>query len=180
MKERIFTKPITVDGVKKECFLRPCESVDYLICRNGTRDIANAPDPSMDVYYENIATIACGGKHLLFGDETISSELEERIRAGSEDVISEFDPKHVSEKDVEELHLIAEILQYKQNDLTKEGAMMRRRDLSADSLSIDRFITRYICYMPFNLGMESFGTTMNKFLVEKDLLEELKQSHEQN
>ncbi|GFH55531.1 predicted protein [Chaetoceros tenuissimus] len=177
-KERIFTKQITVDGIERECFLPPCEPLDCCICKIGTEEHANAPDTSMDIYYENIARLACGGKHLLFEEETISSKLEEKIRNGYENVISEFGT--ATKDEIVDMHIIAEMLQYNENDMTKEEVERRSRELSGDRLSIDRFITLYICYVPFNLGKGTFGASMNKFLLEMNVLEDLKAVHEQD
>ena len=175
--EKIFTKPIIVDGIKKECFLRPCEPLDYFNVSNGTKVLENAVFASMDIYYENIARLACGGKHVLFEEETISSELEDRIRGGGyEDVLSEFDPESLKEDEVMDMHLITEMLQYKESHLPKENVKDRIKGLSGDRLSVDRFITLYICYSPFNLG-ESIGGTMNKFVIETKSLQELKTYH---
>ena len=104
-KERIFTKQITVNGIKKECFLPPCEPLDCCICKIGTEELANVPDASMDKYYENIARLACGGKHLLFEEETLSSKLEEMIRNGYENVVSEF--KSAMKDEIMDMHVIA-------------------------------------------------------------------------
>ncbi|GFH58364.1 hypothetical protein CTEN210_14840 [Chaetoceros tenuissimus] len=170
---RIINKPVIVNDIKRECFLRPCEPLDYNICANRIfiteKYIANAAVASMNTYYQNIATLACGGKHLLFGDDTISSCLEEKIRNGYEDVISEFDPESMMENEVMELHLVAGMLQYKESDLTKECTIR-------SYVSVDRFITLYICYVHFDLGKETFGGTMNKFIIEMKFLEELKKS----
>ncbi|GFH47840.1 hypothetical protein CTEN210_04316 [Chaetoceros tenuissimus] len=175
LKERIFTKPIIIDGVEKECFLPPCESLDYLTCRSRKGDVT---DESMGVYYQNIARLACGGKHILFGNDTISSQLEEKIRKRYEDVILELDHSSVPANNIIDMHVIADILQYKESDLTKEDIIMRSKDLSGDILSVDTFITLYICYMPFNFGIQCFTTTVNKNIVETSLLEELKLLHE--
>ncbi|GFH46351.1 hypothetical protein CTEN210_02825 [Chaetoceros tenuissimus] len=179
-KERIFTKQITVDGIKRECFLPPCEPIDSYICTNGVEELTNGPDTSMDIYYENISRLACGRKHILFEEETISSNLEEKIRNGCENVISDFCPKSVMKDEIMNMHVIAEILQYNENDMTKEDVERRSSELSGDRLSIDRFITLYICYVPFNLGKKAFGVPMNKFLLEMNVLDDLKAVHEQD
>ncbi|GFH47829.1 hypothetical protein CTEN210_04305 [Chaetoceros tenuissimus] len=174
-KERIFTEPITIDGIEKECFLRPCGLVDYVVCSNTQEKSAKAASKSMDMYYKNIARLACGGKHLLFEEEVISSVLEEQIRTGYEDIVSDFDPKSVKIGEAYDLYLLAELLQYQETKLTKGDIIKRSRDLSCDRLSIDRFMTLYICYMPFNLGTEDFGGA-DKFLLELCFLKKLKEA----
>lgn len=176
VKEKIFTKPITVDGKEKKCFLGPCPQVDYFVCRTVPKDIEYAAFKTLDIYYETIARLACGGKHPLFDDETISSKLEENIRIGYKAVLSEFDPKSVTEEEIMDMHLIAETLQYDENYFTKEDLMRCNDELSGDRLSIDRFIILYICFTTFNLGKG----TMNKFSFELNLLEELKRAHKQD
>ncbi|GFH47851.1 hypothetical protein CTEN210_04327 [Chaetoceros tenuissimus] len=69
--KRVFAKPIKVNGIEKQCFLRPCEPLDYYLCNiNSDTD---TDSKSLDIFYENMTKMACGGKHLLFGDDTISS-----------------------------------------------------------------------------------------------------------
>ncbi|GFH47834.1 hypothetical protein CTEN210_04310 [Chaetoceros tenuissimus] len=169
-KERILDTPITVNGIEKECFLRPCGPLDYFNCTNSSEGIENVNLTSMDVYYKNFATLACGGKHLLFGDETISSQLEEKIQKGYENVLSEFDPNSVTDDDVIALHVMAEMLQYsKESDLAHYNAVRQKCNLS-----VDRFITLYVCYEHFELGKKIFKLNKNKFIVERNLRIDLK------
>ena len=117
--QRIYTKPIIVYGIEKECFLRPCEPIDFLLCRTSSLDnFDNAASASMDTYYENIARLACGGTHPIFGDYTISYQLEEKVRLGYEDVISEFDHKSLRKEEILAIQSIVEALLYNQVDLT--------------------------------------------------------------
>lgn len=169
-KGRICTKPLIVNGIEKECFLRPCESFDYFLCKPSSDYIYNALRTPMDIFYENIATLACGGKHLLFGNETISSQLEERIQRSHENVLSEFDPGTLKEEEISAMERTAVMLQY---SWTKCDFMGKKRS----SLSVERFITLYICWERFHLGKHRVGENLDKFEIETNFLRDLKNSH---
>ncbi|GFH47827.1 hypothetical protein CTEN210_04303 [Chaetoceros tenuissimus] len=175
LKGRTCTKPITVNGIEKECFLRPCEPLDYFLCTTSYESNKNALCASMDIFYENIATLACGGKHLIFGDKTISSVLEEQIRTHYEGVLSEFDPGTLKEHEISAMARTGKMLQYKESYLAKYDLMSVR-----SSLSVDRFITLYICFEPLGLGKRILGENVNKFEIEKILLRELKSCQVKN
>ncbi|GFH47835.1 predicted protein [Chaetoceros tenuissimus] len=183
-KQRVYTKPIIVDGIEKECFLPPCEPIDFLVCRNRLQNFNNAASSSMDTYYKNIAILACAGKHLLFGDETISSELENKIRLGYENVISEFDPKSLRKDEVFAMNSIAEALLDKDNDLA------RRKDVpnTSSDFSVERFLTLYI-FIGSISGGKHLGKKLcdqipyrniDKFDIETQFLHDLKDAHEKN
>ncbi|GFH47853.1 hypothetical protein CTEN210_04329 [Chaetoceros tenuissimus] len=168
-KDRVYTKPIKVNGIEKECFLHPCESIDYYLCTYAC-DKHNENDPSsMDVFYENLAKLACGGKHLLFGNETISSKLEEKIRTSYDDVISEFDIKSLVKGELDAMMSSLENLVHTETALTEDEL----KEISKE-LSVDRFITLYICFEPLNLGDQM----CNKFEIEADLLKKVKSQHD--
>ncbi|GFH55758.1 bromodomain and WD repeat-containing 1-like [Chaetoceros tenuissimus] len=169
--QRVYTKLIIVNEIEKECFLRPCESHDYYLCTCNSGDTLS----SMDTFYKNIATLACGGKHLLFGDDTISSRLEEKIEIDFKDVISEFDPNTLYGYEITAMKNIASLLPYKEIDLdlTEEFIMRTMRSI----LSVDRFFTLYVCFESYNLskyitGQEDF----DKFKLERDCLQFWKSS----
>ncbi|GFH47838.1 predicted protein [Chaetoceros tenuissimus] len=170
-KGRIFTKPISINGIERECFLRPCEFLDYYVCTLSPPSNNEARFASMDLYYENIARLACGGKHILFGDQTISSQLEEKIRTGFEDVISEFNPETVKEEEISAMEKIVEMIQFKESYLTNH-------DLRRSSLPVDKFITLYICYGSFDLSKQIVGGNLDKFEIETNLLRQLKRGHD--
>ncbi|GFH50939.1 hypothetical protein CTEN210_07415 [Chaetoceros tenuissimus] len=162
--ERVYTKPIKVNGLKKESFLRPCEWLDHYLCTcNGGKALA-----SMDVFYKNLAKLVCGRKHVLFGNETISSQLEEKIRTSYEDVISEFDTKSLKKGELDAMKNISEKLMYPETRLANDEL-----GISKD-LSVDRFITLYICIKLSKRGNQAY----NQFLIETELLQKLKSRHE--
>lgn len=162
-KGRIFTKPITVDGIEKECFIRPCESLDHILCASISEINGDA---SIDVFYKNIAILACGGKHLLFGKDTISSELEEKIRLCYEDVISEIDPETLKEHEGRFMESFLPKLMYPETTLTKDNVISSRSDLS-----VDRFITLYICWERLDLHRQF---AVDKFKIEMFAFQQIK------
>ena len=126
----------------------------------------------MDAFYENIATLACGGKHKLFGNETITPHLQEMIRAGYEDVLSEFDPSSCTKDKIIALLCTVELLKLK-NDSYDEITVRGKQSVSID-LSTDRFITLYICYEPFHLHKQTFCEDVNKFTFEIEIIDKLR------
>ncbi|GFH47843.1 hypothetical protein CTEN210_04319 [Chaetoceros tenuissimus] len=165
-KGRIFTKPVIINGIEKECFLRPCEYIDYHVISSSQ----NVEDrlASMDIFYENIARLSCGGKHVLFGNDIISSRLEEELIKGYE--VVEFEPESLTKDDRMSMLIAARLLQYKESDLTA-------LDLGCNDISVDRFIALYILLnRQSSLKFECF----DKFLNEAKLLKELKKKSESN
>ncbi|GFH44495.1 predicted protein [Chaetoceros tenuissimus] len=176
-KGRIFTKPLIVNETEKECFLRPYESFDYFLCKPSS---LHALCESMETFYKNIATLACGGKHLLFGDETISSQLEEKIRICYEDVIFEFDPGTLKEEEISDMERTAEMLRLEESYWTKyhtlwyEESYWTKYHTKRSSLSVERFITLYIC-LGFHPGKKRGN--LDKFKIETNFVQALRYRH---
>lgn len=171
-KGRIFTKPIIINGIERQCFLRPSEKFDYTLCGNSCDSLNNALCSSMDAFYKNIATLACGGNHLVFGNETISPQLQEKIQIFHEDLLSDFDPKTLKEEEISAMERTAELLQYWDRYWTDHNRVHKR-----STLSVDRFITLYICYEPFDLVKQGAGGYLDKFEIEANVLKQLKMCH---
>ncbi|GFH47837.1 hypothetical protein CTEN210_04313 [Chaetoceros tenuissimus] len=168
---RIFTKPVIVNGIERECCLGPCEQLDYRLCTTGTEN--NMPF-SMDIYYENIAILACGGNHKMFGDETITPLLQEKIRLGYKELLSEFDPSSFTKDEVIAMLCMTEVLKLQNESYDEIGLTRKDNKASIEVLSLDRFITMYICYGPFNLYKQAFGNEVNKFTCEINILDKLR------
>ncbi|GFH47836.1 predicted protein [Chaetoceros tenuissimus] len=172
-QERIFTKPLIVNGVEMECFLRPSEKLDYFLCRKDS--IENARLASMDAFYENVARLACGGKHPIFGDDTLSLQLQEKMSSEEyEDLFLYFDRGSFAIEEMaltdrdrftrEEISTVLNISQIIKYQIDSYGMNAADRDnLLFHDLSVDQFITIYICYEPLNLHKKFFGYDFDKF-----------------
>ncbi|GFH47832.1 predicted protein [Chaetoceros tenuissimus] len=169
-KGRIFTKPIIVNGIERECFLRPSEKLDYFLCRKDS--IENARLASMDAFYENVARLACGGTHPIFGDDTISSKLQKEISTPDyEDILSDFDHDSFTEEKITAMLNLAVVLKYQ---IDVYGRIAASKDfLHCYELSIDHFITLYICYEPLDIHQQTFGYNFYRFSLETELLQKL-------
>ena len=166
-KGRIFTKPIIVNGVKRECFLRPSEKLDYFNCHMNAAQ--NTKLASMDTLYENIARLVCGGTHPVFDDDTLSLQLQEKISTTDyEEFPVDFDHGFVTEEKITSLLHIIEILMY-QTDVYDKIAP-NQEDLHYYELSVDDFITLYTCYKPYNIN--------DRLSLETGLLQSLKKCNE--
>ena len=166
-KGRIFTKPIIVNGVKRECFLRPSEKLDYALCQLNAAQ--NTKLASMDILYENIARLACGGTHPVFDDDTLSLQLQEKMSTTDyEDFPVDFDHGIVTEEKIISLFHILEILMH-QTDIYDKIAP-NQEDLHCYELSVDHFITLYTRYKRYNMN--------DRFRLETGLLQRLKKCNE--
>lgn len=164
--KRIYNKPIQVNGIEKECFLRPSETLDHLLCiREG--DVT----PNLDIFYKNVANLACGGKHLLFGNKTISSELEEKINIGLEHVVSDFDPNTLNSNEMDAMRLILPMLRREESDFLEDCLTTMSNDLS-----VDRFLTIYICFESYGLCtiITRLDRNWDKVMIERNTLEGFK------
>ncbi|GFH60343.1 hypothetical protein CTEN210_16819 [Chaetoceros tenuissimus] len=165
-KGRIFTKPIIVNGKQRECFLRPSKKLDYYLCHMNTTQITRLA--SMDTFYENVARLACGGKHPIFGDDTISLKLQEKI--STEDYKKfpiDFDRGSFTGEKVSTMLNIAEILKYQTN--IYDQIAPKQEDLHCYELSVDQFITIYVCYEPYEINQQ-----FDRFRLGTGFLQELK------
>lgn len=173
--ERVYTKTIAVNGIVKECNLRPCEQLDYLVSQSIVQHPPEIAEfSSIDKFYESIATLACGGKHPLFGDETVSTEFQEMIGASYEDIFSSFDSQPISEIEIMSLfHISIQLMLGTTGHMDWESA---RETLISTSLSLspERFLAIYICFEPLNLGKDTNYDVLDKFRSEKMFLEDLR------
>ena len=166
----ILTNLFKVDAFVEKCLLRPSEKLDYHLCRVDT--IEKARLASMDAFYWNVASLACGGTHPIFGDNTISSQLKKKIRTRYEDVLSDFDHGSFTEENIIAMLNIAEILKYPTDAY---GFICPDRGvLHCYELSVDQFITLYICYEPLNIHEQTFGNDFDRFRPETKLLQKLR------
>ncbi|GFH47825.1 hypothetical protein CTEN210_04301 [Chaetoceros tenuissimus] len=177
-KGRIFTKPVTVKGIERECFLRPSELLDYYLCcmRNAQNTRLASLDTffsSMDAFYENMARLACGGTHPIFGEDTISLKLQEKIRKGYEDIFLDFDCGSFTKEQFSTVLNIAVVLKY-QIEVYGRIAPSKHEHLHGFELSVDQFITLYICYEAFDLHKQTFRYDFDRFRLEQIFLQELK------
>lgn len=69
--ERVWTEDINIDGKSCKCVLRPSPGIDSDV----SGSVENLETCSIKTLYRNLATIACGGKHLIFGEETLRPSL---------------------------------------------------------------------------------------------------------
>ncbi|GFH47844.1 hypothetical protein CTEN210_04320 [Chaetoceros tenuissimus] len=173
--ERVYSKTISVNGIEKECYLRPCEQLDYLVSQSIVQHPPEiAVHSSIDKFYEIIATLAYGGKHPLFGDETVSTEFQEMISASYEDIFSSFDSQPVSELEIMSLfHISIQLMLGTTGHIDWEST---RENLIRTSLGLspERFIAIYICFEPLNLGKDTDYDVLDKFRSEKMFLEDLR------
>ncbi|GFH47842.1 hypothetical protein CTEN210_04318 [Chaetoceros tenuissimus] len=167
--QRVYTKSIKVNGLEKQCFLRPCETFDYFLCTLNSGDTR----ASMDTFYKNLASLSCGGKNLLFGDDTISSQLEKKIKTEVKDVISDY-PNTLQTSELITMRTFAALLQYKKTDLDLKEELI-------GSLQIDQFFILYLCFESYNLCEYITGKEFSdKFNIESDFLQGLKSYHDES
>lgn len=171
--ERVYTKQIIVDGVEKESSLRPCETMDYLVSQEIVQLSPEVLEfASIDTFYENMAILAGGGTHPIFGNETIAPKLQEMINEKSyEGIFSDFSPKNVTE---DEIRAMVKILSHLMLGKHVQFQWESLRENSIVDLSVERFIAFYICFETINLDITNIFKDWDKFQSEQRYLQELR------
>ncbi|GFH47845.1 hypothetical protein CTEN210_04321 [Chaetoceros tenuissimus] len=174
--ERVYTKQkqFIVDGVEKESSMRPCEKiVSQEIVRLPPENFECA---SIDTFYENMAILAGGGTHPIFGEETITPKLQKMIdEENYESIFSDFSPKNVTENDIRAMvkifaHLmLGRHVQQFQWESLRENSIIDSKDLS-----VERFIAFYICFETIDFDIINLFKDWDKFQSEHQYLQELR------
>ncbi|GFH47848.1 predicted protein [Chaetoceros tenuissimus] len=181
--ERLYTKLLIIGGIEKECWLRPTERVDYLVAQtillHPPEFGEQAEHASIDIFYKNIATLACGGTHPIFGNETITheAELQKLISENCDGILPDFNLKEVTEKEIKAMADISVFLMLGRDsedinwDLVKENFKNNSEDLP-----VERFIAIYIYYESLNRDNMTvwFTNSWNRFQSEKWFLDQLR------
>lgn len=175
--KRIWTDKLYFDADEnsRECFLRPSPSIDTFLSSMVNMDSYSSP---LHKFYEQMAILSCGGKHPLFGNETVNPALNLFLEHLGSDCNDEdltlptdgnkmlltnllrlsFKNQKIEQNEIDAMvkyafEIFADLPGHNESSW-KERIEIAQKETKCNSLTLDKFLTLYTCFDPLDLYNE--------------------------